>query len=88
MSYKTYKTKLDSLCPVAIKLHQMEVHAPGHSTWGILTCDACGDEFGIGPNQIHGSQKTEEECVKQLEAILAEDHRKQQNHRNCYELGH
>ena len=74
------------LCPVAIKLCQTEVHAPDHDTWRTVTCDSCGEKFGVGPNRIYESRRSEQDCVRQLEALLAEDHKKVAPHGNCYEL--
>jgi hypothetical protein len=31
---------------IAIKLHQTEINAPHHYTWGVVTCDQCKVEFG------------------------------------------
>jgi hypothetical protein len=86
MAYIGYKAKIESLSPVAVKLCQTEVHAPGHDTWGVVTCDACGEKFCIGPNRIYGSRRGEHKCVEQFEAMLAEEHRKGQAHSNSYEL--
>lgn len=86
MAYIGYKTKIESLNPVAVKLCQTEVRAPGHDIWGVVTCDACGEQFGIGPDRIYGSRSGERKCVEQLEAMLAEEHGNGQPHRNSYEL--
>jgi cysteinyl-tRNA synthetase len=85
-SRKTYKTRLTPLCPVAIKLNQWEVHAPDHSTWGVISCDSCKDKFALGPNRIYGGQASEQKCVKQLEDRLRTDHRDGRPHENSYEL--
>jgi len=81
-----YMTKLTPLGPVAIKLNQSEVHAPDHDTWGVVTCESCGEKFALGPNRIYGSRSTEAECVKQLEDILKTDHQHNRPHANSYEL--
>jgi len=81
-----YKTKVESLNPVAIKLDQHEVHAPGHDNWRVLACDQCEDKFALGPNRIYGSRTTEEECVKQLVTILAAYHQHKRPHQNNYDL--
>jgi hypothetical protein len=81
-----YKTKLNSLSPVAIKLNQSEVHAPDHDTWGVVSCDRCKEKFALGPNRIHGSRTTPEEAVKELEDLLKADHEHAQPHKNSYEL--
>jgi len=81
-----YKSKLRPLCPVAIKVEQNEIHAPDHDTFGIVSCDSCGDEFHIGPHRFHGSRTTPQETAKQLQTLLAEDHRTGRPHSNAYEL--
>ena len=86
VSYAKYKHRLDSLNPVAVKLGQIEIHAPQHDTWGILTCDACGEKFALGPNRIYGSRTGEDACVKELDSILARDHAANQGHKNSYDL--
>ena len=86
MNYSKYKTEITPLCPVAIRLGQTEVHASGHSHWGVVTCEGCEAQFVIGPNRIYGSRRTDVDCAKELGAILAEDHRQNRNHQNGYEL--
>ena len=81
-----YERKLTSLCPVAIKLDQSEVHAPDHLTWGIISCDGCKERFAVGPNRIYGSRTTEQQCVAQLEKLLKKDHLNDRPHQNSYEL--
>ena len=87
MDNKSCNRKLDSLGPVAVKQGQTEVCSPGHDTWGVVSCEYCDDTFEIKPNRIYRSRKSELECVTQIEAILTEDHKKKQAHRNSYELG-
>lgn len=86
MSYVSYKSRVQPLCPVAVKVEQNEVHAPDHSTWGVVICDTCGERFYIGPNRIYRSRSSDVECAKQLEIELAEDHRRNNTHLNSYEL--
>jgi len=86
VSYEKYKTATTTLGPVAIELGQTDIHAPEHGTWGVVTCDACGRQFRIGPNWIYGSRTSERESVEQFEQVLAENHRQKQAHKNCYEL--
>jgi hypothetical protein len=81
-----YKTTLDSLGPVAVKDNQTEVYAPNHDNWRTVACVTCGEQFHIGWNRIYGSRITEQEAVKQLESLLAQDHRNQQPHSNSFEL--
>jgi len=82
----TYRKRLMSLRPVAVKLNQLEVHAPEHSTWGVVSCDGCKDRFAIGPNRIFPGQTTPEECAKELEGLLKADHQHGRPHANSYEL--
>jgi hypothetical protein len=81
-----YKTKLNPLGPVAIKLNQWEVHAPQHGTWGIVSCDGCKERFALGPNLIYGTHTTPDEAVKELEDLLKADHQNDRPHANSYEL--
>ena len=81
-----YKTSLISLGPVAVRLNQSEVNAPEHDTSGVVTCDICKERFAVGPNRIFGSRSTEEDCIKQLEALLRADHQDGRPHANSYEL--
>jgi hypothetical protein len=62
MSYLPHKTKIQSVCPVAVKINQTKVHALDHNHWGHVTFDECGKKFAIGPNRIHGSRRTDEDC--------------------------
>lgn len=88
MSYREYKSKITPLCPVAVRLDQVEVCAPGHNDWGIVTCDeaGCGARFVIGPNMIYGSRITDVQAAQDLADILAEDHKKSRQHQNSYEI--
>jgi hypothetical protein len=86
MSYKGYDKKIEPLCPVAVKMGQTGVHAPAHETWGIVTCETCGEKLFIGPNRIHGSRISAEGCAKRLEALLSEDHKQNRPHADCYEI--
>lgn len=81
-----YKSEIDPLCPVAIKLGQTEVRAPGHETWETVTCPACPDKFALGPSRIYGSRITKETATKNLLSRLAEDHNRHRVHENSYEL--
>jgi cysteinyl-tRNA synthetase len=83
---KSYETSIRPFCPVAIKLNQWEVHAPDHDTWGVVSCDNCKDKFALGPNRIYGSRTTEQQCVRELEDLLKEDHQLGRPHANSYEL--
>jgi hypothetical protein len=84
--YSKYKSQVNTLSPVAIRLGQSQVHAPDHNTWGVVTCDTCKIEFAIGPNRIHGPRISEQECVDQFETLLAQDHRHDRSHNDSYEL--
>ncbi len=86
MSYAKYKNRLESLNPVAVKLGQTEVHAPEHDTWGVLTCNTCGEKFALGPNRIYASGANEATCVKELESLLVRDHKVNESHHNSYDL--
>ena len=81
-----YRTRVDCLNPVAIKCGQVEVHAPGHETWGEVECDGCGERFKVGYHRIFGSLADEERCVRQLETILKADHGAGRQHENFYYL--
>ena len=82
-----YKEQIQTLHVVAIKKGQHEVNAPEHATWGKLTCASCSDEFLIGPPRLYGVFETENAYVKKLEAILAVEHTRHQQHQNNYDLG-
>ena len=86
LTHSNYKSEIHPLSPVAIKLGQHEVHAPGHDTWGEETCDICGEKFTVGPNRIYGSRLSEQGAVTQLKAILAKDHELNRPHVNSYEI--
>ena len=84
--YSKYKSHISPLSPVVIKCDQVEVNAPQHDTWGVITCEVCNDRFAIGPNRIHTSRMTGQDAVQQAETLLAQDHANNQPHRNSYEL--
>jgi hypothetical protein len=88
MGYEQYKKKIAPLCPVAVKLGQAEVCAPGHNNWGVVTCDApgCGAKFAIGPDMIYGSRISDVQAAKDLASLLTEDHKRNSPHQNAYEL--
>ncbi len=80
-----YKAAFHGLDPVAVKLHQTEIHAPQHTTWGTVKCDSCGEEFAVGCHRLYPTN-TETECVAKLERILAADHKAGRPHENLYDL--
>jgi hypothetical protein len=86
MAYLKYKKEIMPLCPVAVKFDQHEVHAPGHGTWGTVTCDGCGDKFFIGYNRIYSSRMSDSEAAKQFEGALASDHAAKRKHQDSYEI--
>jgi hypothetical protein len=86
MSYAGYHQKIEPLCPVAVRMGQTRVHAPAHETWGVVTCDGCGDKLFIGPNRVYGSRISAQDGAKRLEALLAEDHRQNRPHADSYEI--
>ena len=86
MTISEYRNEINCLCPVALKLNQSDVRAPHHNQWRVVKCCSCGEEFGIGPNRIFGSRKSEQVCVGELEAILAQDHTAKQPHANYYQI--
>jgi hypothetical protein len=76
MTYTAYTKDTETLCVVAVKLNQTNVHANSHTTWGVVTCDICGEQFAIGPSRMQGPRIGAEECAKRLQALLNEDHKK------------
>ena len=86
MAYTPYAKKIEPLCPVAVRMPQTKVHAPAHETWGIVTCDSCGEKFFIGRNRIAGSRISAQECAKRLDALLGADHRRDGTHEDSYEI--
>lgn len=83
-----YKSEIISPEPVAIKLRQNEVHAPNHEDWGTVTCDACGEQFGLGYNRLYGpGGLSAEECAANLNKILLVDHLFKRQHANSVLLG-
>lgn len=53
---KGYARELYSLDPVAIRVEQRRVNAPGHADWGRVTCESCGDTFALGYNRVFGDR--------------------------------
>lgn len=86
MTYTEYETNLTPLCPVAIRIGQLKVHAPDHDTWEVVSCEQCEDKFAIGPNRIFGSRRTSEACVAQLKALLKTHHQRNESHADSYEF--
>jgi hypothetical protein len=84
--FSSYKEKLSSLSPVAIRLMQTDIHAPEHDNWGVVTCDTCEAQFAIGPNRIYGARASQQDCVDRFETLLAHDHQRNQSHKDSYEL--
>jgi hypothetical protein len=84
---KGYEKQLHSLGPVAIRLEQRRVNAPGHADWGHVTCESCGDTFALGYNRVFGDRAAEQKCVAMFERILADEHRRGHLHRDAYQLG-
>ncbi len=85
LSISPYKATFQGTGPVAVRLHQREIHAPEHTTWGTVKCDSCDEEFGVGCHRLYPTN-TEAECVAKLERILAADHRAGRSHENAYDL--
>jgi hypothetical protein len=81
-----YKAAFTGPDPVAIKLHQMEIHAPQHRDRGIVTCASCREQFGVGDHSLLPSTDTWGHLVAKLEDLLAEDHRVNRGHANLYNL--
>src|SRR5579871_1290707 len=82
-----YKSAVDTMDPVAIKLGQHEVHAPEHDNWGeVIKCDQCKDQFRLGKHRIYGTNMREEECTDALKKTLAADHRNNRPHANRIEF--
>jgi hypothetical protein len=86
MAHDQYTNEINCLSPVAIKLGQTKVCAPGHDTWCEVTCEACNERFKIGPNRTYGSRRSPEYCVRSLQKILGGDHKNGIPHSNWYEL--
>jgi hypothetical protein len=79
--------KFISFNPVAIRLGQHHIYAPDHDTWCTVTCHRCGVAFAVGPNRNLGSIRSRDDCVKQVEDILAKEHEVGNVHLNAYDLG-
>jgi hypothetical protein len=86
VAHKKYKNAVNPLCPVAIKAGQLEVHAPEHGIWGVVSCEECEEEFYIGPNVKYGSRVTDVVWAKKLAAVLTEDHKQKRPHANSIEI--
>ena len=84
--HSPYKTSIDPISPVAIKLNQREVHAPNHLTWGLVSCSGCKDTFAFGPNRIYGTQRSKEDLETELRTLLEADHKSGRPHPDSYEL--
>lgn len=82
-----YATQLYSPDPVAIRLHQERVTAPGHADWGHVTCQSCGDTFALGYNRIFGNKAAEAKYLARFEDILGDEHKRGESHQDAYELG-
>ena len=68
------------------RMPETKVHAPAHETWGIVTCDSCGEKFFIRRNRIAGSRISAQERAKRLDALLGADHRRDGTHEDSYEI--
>ena len=86
MSSPAYRSEINPLNPVAIKLGQGNVHAPNHETWDVVKCPHCADKFALGPNQIYGSRITKEDATKDLFSLLTDDYNHHRRHQASYEL--
>jgi hypothetical protein len=84
---KDYETQIYSFDPVAIRLRQRHVNAPGHAHWGCVTCEMCDATFAIGYNRIFGDKAAEVRTVQKLREKLSDDHLRQAMHLDAYELG-
>lgn len=81
-----YYSEYDGFNPVAIKLHQSDIHAPDHASAGVVKCDSCGEEFGIGYHRLY-PQGDMKQVASKLEQILSTDHKNNNRpHENIYEL--
>jgi hypothetical protein len=72
---------------VAIRKGQTEVNAPEHVTWRTLRCDACADEFLIGPPKMFAVFEKEDQYLQRLQETLRGEHKRGHQHQNSYELG-
>jgi hypothetical protein len=82
-----YARQIYSPDPVAIRLHQERVNAPGHADWGHVNCQSCGDTFALGYNRIFGNKAAEAKYLARFEDVLADEHQRDQLHQDAYELG-
>ncbi|MGC2328678.1 MAG: PIN domain-containing protein [Candidatus Sulfotelmatobacter sp.] len=81
-----YKSAFTGPDTVAVKLNQMEIHAPQHRDRGVVTCATCQEEFGVGDHTLFPGTQTWGHLVAKLEGLLAEDHRAGRGHANLYNL--
>ena len=81
-----YKEAVGGANPVAVRLGQMNVNAPGHETWGTVTCDQCDDKFALGQPRTTADARRDEYAAR-LKKILADDHARNTTHRDSYDLG-
>ena len=81
-----YKSEIVGPGPVAIKLGQMEVHAPIHEDGGAVTCPACPDKFTIGYHRAFPNLFTKEHVTNDLLSVLADDHSQGRTHQNSYKF--
>jgi len=80
-----YLSAYEGISPVAVRLHQREIHAPEHLAAGHLVCDSCAAQFGLGVHRAH-PQVNQSELRRKLEQILAADHEASRPHQNLYDL--
>jgi len=80
-----YKMAFRALDPVAVKLHQTEVHAPEHTTWEVVKCESCGQEFAVGCHMLYPTGR-EREYIEKLKIVLISDHKADRSHANLYNL--
>lgn len=86
MALEAYKAELNAIGPIAVRIGQLNLRAPQHSTWGVVSCDVCQAQFAIGPNRHYGSRVPEADCIEELKRFLATDHQYSHPHRDGYEL--
>jgi hypothetical protein len=80
-----YLAAYEGTSPVAVRLHQREIHAPQYVSTGRVVCDSCGAQFGLGVHQLYPANN-QAELVLNFEQILAADHAAGRPHLNLYEL--
>jgi len=81
-----YKIVFTGTDPVAIKLHQTEIHAPEHTTMGIVKCESCGEEFALGYHRFFPPTETWKQYENRFKQTLVEDHKAERPHANQYNL--